>query len=36
MADYLNLERTALSKELGQMKQEQIIDFQKNHFKILP
>lgn len=36
MADYLNLERTALSKELGRMKQEQIIDFQKNHFKILP
>ena len=36
MADYLNLERTVLSKELGRMKQEQIIDFQKNHFKILP
>ncbi len=36
MADYLNLERTALSKELGRMKQEQMIDFRKNHFKILP
>lgn len=35
MADYLNLERTALSKELGRMKREGIIDFQKNHFKIL-
>ena len=35
MADYLNLERTALSKDLGRMKQEGIIDFQKNHFKLL-
>ncbi len=35
MADYLNLERTALSKELSRMKQEGIIDFHKNHFKIL-
>ena len=35
MADYLNLERTALSKELGRMKREQIIRFQKNHFEIL-
>ena len=35
MADYLNLERTALSKELGKMKREQIIDFKKNHFEIL-
>ena len=35
MADYLNLERTALSKELGRMKREQIIDFKKNHFQIL-
>jgi len=36
MADYLNLERTALSKELSRMKQEKIIDFKKNHFEILP
>ena len=36
MADYLNLERTALSKELSRMKQEKIIDFNKNHFEILP
>lgn len=35
MADYLNLERTALSKELSRMRQEGIIDFHKNHFKIL-
>ena len=36
MADYLNLERTALSKELSRMKQEKIIRFKKNHFEILP
>jgi len=35
MADYLNLDRTALSKELGRMKKEGIIDFHKNHFKIV-
>lgn len=32
MADYLNLERTALSKELGKMKNDGLIDFTKNHF----
>lgn len=32
LADYLNLERTALSKELGKMKQEGLIGFRKNHF----
>lgn len=32
MADYLNLERTALSKELRKMKDAGLIDFQKNHF----
>lgn len=32
LADYLNVERTALSKELGKMKQEGLIDFHKNHF----
>ena len=36
MADYLNLEKTALSKELSRMKREKIIDFKKNHFEILP
>lgn len=35
MADHLNLDRTALSKELGKMKREGIVDFHKNHFKIL-
>lgn len=35
MADYLNLERTALSKELGKMKKDGIIDFHKNTFKLL-
>lgn len=32
MADYLNLDRTALSKELGRMRRDGIIDFRKNHF----
>lgn len=35
LADYLNLERTALSKELGRMKQDGLIDYHKNHFKII-
>lgn len=34
LADYLNVERTALSKELGKMKKEKLIDFKKNHFVI--
>ncbi len=34
LADYLNVERTALSKELGKMKKEKLIDFRKNHFVI--
>ena len=34
LADYLNVERTALSKELSKMKAEGIITFRKNHFKI--
>jgi len=32
MADYLNLERTALSKELGKMRKDGLIDYRKNHF----
>lgn len=32
MADYLNLDRSALSKELGRMKKDGILDFKKNHF----
>lgn len=35
LADYLNVERTALSKELGKMKREGLIDFRKNQFEIL-
>ncbi len=34
MAEYLNLDRSALSKELGKMKAEGLIDFRKNHFEI--
>ena len=32
LADYLNLDRTALSKELGKMRNEGLIRFKKNHF----
>ena len=35
MADYLNLERTALSKELRKMKDDGLIDFRKNHFHLM-
>lgn len=35
MADYLNLDRSALSKELGRMKKEGILDFHKNVFRLL-
>ena len=35
LADYLNLERSALSKELGKMQKEGIISTRKNHFKLL-
>ena len=32
LADYLNLERSALSKELGKMQKDGLISFRKNHF----
>lgn len=32
MADYLNIDRSALSKELCSMRDEGIIEFQRNHF----
>ena len=32
LADYLNLDRSALSKELGKMRDEGILEFHKNHF----
>ena len=35
LADYLNLERTNMSKELGKMKNEEIIEFRKSHFRLL-
>ena len=34
LADYLNLDRSALSKELGRMKKEGILDFHKNQFSL--
>lgn len=34
MADYFNLDRSALSKELGKMKKEGLIEFKKNIFVI--
>ena len=34
LADYLNLDRSALSKELGKMKQEGFIEYHKNTFVI--
>ena len=35
LADYLNLDRTALSKELSKMKRDGLIDYYKNSFKII-
>ena len=35
LADYLNVERTALSKELGKMQKDGILITKKNHFKLL-
>lgn len=35
LADYLNVERTALSKELSKMRREKLIDFHRNHFILL-
>lgn len=35
MADYLNLDRSALSKELSKMKDDGIIEYRKNHFILL-
>lgn len=35
MADYLNVERSALSKELGHMQKEGILTFYKNRFHLL-
>ncbi|MBR1693722.1 MAG: winged helix-turn-helix domain-containing protein [Lachnospiraceae bacterium] len=35
LADYLNLERTNMSKELGRMQREGIIACRKSHFKLI-
>lgn len=35
MADYLNLDRSALSKELGKMQEEGLIQYRKNHFEMI-
>lgn len=35
LADYLNLERSAMSKELGRMRDEGLIRTRKNHFSLL-
>ncbi len=34
LADYLGVERTALSKELGKMQRDGLISFRKNHFDL--
>ncbi|WP_283170981.1 Crp/Fnr family transcriptional regulator [Curtanaerobium respiraculi] len=34
MANYLNVERSSLSAELGKLRSEGIIDFSKNHFRL--
>lgn len=34
MADYLNVERSALSKELGRLQKEGILTFRKNRFRL--
>lgn len=34
LADYLNVDRSALSKELGKMKEEGLLDFHKNMFRL--
>ena len=35
LADYLNVERTALSKELGRMQADGLITVRRNHFEVL-
>lgn len=34
LADYLNIDRSALSRELSKLKVDKIIDFHKNHFEV--
>ncbi len=35
LADYLNVDRSALSKELGKMRNEGLIEFRKNSFRLI-
>ncbi|NLA87133.1 MAG: Crp/Fnr family transcriptional regulator [Clostridiales bacterium] len=35
MADYLSVDRSAMSFELGKMRNEGLIDFDRNHFKLI-
>ena len=35
LADYLSVERSGLSLELGKMRKEGLLDFHKNHFVLL-
>ena len=35
LADYLNVERTALSKELRKMSDDGLIEFDRSHFRLL-
>ena len=35
LADYLSVDRSAMSTELGKLKSEGIIDFNRNHFTLL-
>lgn len=35
LADYLNVERTALSKELGKMRADGILHYHRNHFRLI-
>ncbi len=35
LADYLNLERTNMSKELSRMQDEGLIEYRKSHFRLL-
>ena len=34
LADYLGVERSGLSLELGKMKQDGLLEFHKNHFEL--
>ena len=34
LADYLNVERTALSKDLGKMRADRLLECRRNHFKL--